>query len=256
MENLHNPTHRVVRIINLISQRDDLTLTEISNILNISKSTLQPILKTLIELDFLTFNSDQRTYKIGIGIFKSAQAYFGTNDSFEIIKKSMKNIVKECNEICQMGIYDKVRPGNVFYIAKEEPMQSISLISNIGTSLPAYATALGKCILSGFTNEKIREIYREGLSPLTEHTVSNIDILINEVDFVRKNKYAYEQEESAKDVVCIAIPLIQNREVIASISVSIPKYRSTIEKVKHIKEVLVGQKNILELVLDERPISF
>lgn len=255
MENLHNPTHRVVRIINLISQRDDLTLTEISKILNISKSTLQPILKTLIELDFLTFNSDQRTYKIGIGIFKSAQAYFGPNDSFEIIKKSMRNIVKECNEICQMGIYDRFRPGNIFYIAKEEPIQSISLISNIGSSLPAYATALGKCILSGFSNTLVKEIYSNGLKPLTNNTVKDIETLIEDLEFVRKNGYAYEQEESAKDVECIAVPLRQNNEVIASISVSIPKYRSSTEKVKKIKNILISQRNLLELVFQERPIS-
>ncbi|MGF0039693.1 IclR family transcriptional regulator [Peptoniphilaceae bacterium SGI.131] len=251
MQTYHNPTYRVIQILNLISQKNDLTLSEISKDLSISKSTLQPILKTLLELDYLAYDEDKRLYRIGIGFFKSAQSFLGTSNSFDIIKKSMKTIVKKCNEICQMGIYDKTRKGNVFYIAKEEPIQSISLISSIGTSLPAYATALGKCILSGFSNDEIKEIYSSGLVQLTPHTKSNVMELLKDIELVRTYGYAYEREESALDIECIAVPIIQDKKVIASISVSIPKYRSSVEKVENIKNILMTNKNSLELLLSK-----
>lgn len=254
MMNIHNPTLRVIRILDLISQNNGLTLTKISEELKISKSTIQPILKTLLYYDYLAFNDEENTYNIGIGIFKIAQSFTGTSDSFELIKKSMREIVKGCNEICQMGIYDKTREGNVFYIAKEEPSQSISLISNIGTSLPAYATALGKSILSGFSNDKIKQIYSDGITPLTENTINTLDDLIKELEDIRKNGYAYEREESAPDIECIAVPIEQNNEIVASISVSIPTYRSSDQKIESIKKILIDQKNILEIVLKRNPL--
>ncbi len=78
----------------------------------------------------------------------------------------MKDIVFVCGEICQLGVLDG---SDVLYIEKTEPKQAIKLESYVGKNLPAYATALGKCLLSGLNDDEIRKLYYANLykSPAT-----------------------------------------------------------------------------------------
>ena len=242
---MHNPTLRVIEILNLISRKNDLTLTDISYELNFSKSTIQPVLKTLLNSEYIKQNTNTRTYEIGFEVFKIGQSYLNNNNAFDLIKNSMKEIVNECNEICQMGVYDNKNTKNVFYIAKEEPSsQSVALISSIGTSLPAHATALGKCLLSSFSNDYISDLYRDEMEKLTKNTITDVKELILQLDDIRRNGYSIEAEEATEGIECIAIPLMQSNKVIASLSVSLPMYRSSDEKIEIIKGLLLKHKKI------------
>ena len=70
-----------------------------------------------------------------------------------------------------MGILDQDR---VLYVAREDSPQPIRLISWVGTRLPANATAVGKALLSGLTNEEVRALYAGGLPRLTEQTITDV----------------------------------------------------------------------------------
>lgn len=254
MESLHNPTKRVIDIIKLIGNEKNLTLTDIALQLDYSKSTIQPILKTLVSMGILNQNTYSKTYDIGIELFKLGQNFLHGNNSFDIIKKSMKEIVSECNEICQMGISDGRNSKYVFYIAKEEPTQSVQLISNIGVSLPAHATALGKCLLSSLTDEQIRELFSSGMEELTKNTITNVDTLILQLNEVRKNKFSIEIEEATEGIECIAVPLIQDNKVIASLSVSAPIFRMNTQKHEQIKQLLLLHKKNIDSILIANPL--
>lgn len=254
-ETMHNPTFRVMEILKLISRKGNLTLTDISCELDFSKSTIQPILKTLEKLGYITEDKDRRTFKIGVETFKLSQNFLSENTSFDIIKSHMKEIVKECNEICQMGIYSNSDSKSVTYVAKEDPDQSVALISSIGVSLPAHATALGKCLLSTFSNEYIRKLYESGMEKLTDHTVSDIDGLIGQIESIRKNEYFIEVEEATEGIMCVAVPLIQDNKVVAALSVSLPIYRSSEEKIEFIRELLMKSKKDIDTILVRSPLQ-
>ena len=251
---MHNPTFRVMEILKLIGSKPDLTLTDISCELGFSKSTIQPILKTLLQLGYIVQNPDSQTYKIGIETFKISQSYLNNNSTFDLIKNHMKEIVNECNEICQMGVQDNRNPKNIFYIAKEEPSQSIALISRIGTSLPAHATALGKCLLSSYSNNYILELFKYGMEKLTKNTITDVNTLIAQLENIRKENYSIEREEATEGIECIAIPLTQDKKVIASLSVSIPTYRSSEEKIESIKTLLLQHKKDIDTILIDNPL--
>ncbi|NLY08273.1 MAG: IclR family transcriptional regulator, partial [Tissierellia bacterium] len=201
----HKPTKRVLDVLNYISSSNEgKNLTDISNQLNISPSTLQPILKTLLNEGFIDVDNF-KFYRIGINSFITGQKYVNNTNTFSIIKKEMKEIVHKCNEICQLGVHDNIEPGNVIYLYKEEPYQAIQLMSSIGLSLPAYASALGKCLLSQFTDEEIKMIYNHGMEKLTNNTITDVDILIKQIREMEKLGYSHEVGESSPDIECYAI---------------------------------------------------
>lgn len=258
MDKLHNPTLRVCKILDLIGKNRDLNLTDISDNLSLSKSTIQPILKTLVELNLLYFNQHTKTYNIGYKCYSIGSSFIDNNNGLTIIKNHMKDIVNECNEICQLGILDSMDNTRVFYIAKEEPVQSIKLISKIGSSLPAHATALGKCLLSQFDNNTIDKLYdsKKTLPKITERTVTNINDLKEEIKLINEQGFIREIGESSEGVECVAVPILKNNNMVASISVSLPTFRSSDTKIDSISKTLLEHQMKINQQIEELPLGF
>lgn len=240
---MHKPTQRVLQILLAIaSEKEELTLSEISEKTNIPKSTISPILSTMVELKFLS-RKDNMKYKIGINTFISGESYLESTSLLEMIKNNMAEIVKECNEICQLGI---IQDNNVFYIAKKDPTQSIQLMSYVGKFLPLYSTALGKVLIYKKSKEEIKNLIGTTLTPLTEYTITDIDTFLAEIDKVKSRGYSYDIQETSLDARCVAVPIEKDDKVIAAISVSVPTFRSSDEKLNSILEILLKYKNKIE----------
>ena len=144
---LHNPTERVTNILKIIAKNSDkLNFSSISKLTNMPKSTLSPILKTLVELEFLVLDPISQTYSIGLATFQVGQAYLENVNGLEIIKSHMRSIVAQCNETCQIGINHN---NEVLYLTKVECSLPIKLMSSIGRNLPLYCTGLGRVLLYG-----------------------------------------------------------------------------------------------------------
>lgn len=247
---MHMPTKRVIEILKCLSLSDSyLSLSEISKSTGISISTLQPILKTLSDYKYLSQNK-LKQYQIGVELFKIGNEFINNDDTIDIIRTSMKNIVHGCNEITQLGILDD-RNINVIYIAKEEPYQAIKLMSSVGKALPAYASALGKSLLSNYNSDIINRIFKDTkLEPLTDNTITDINELIYEINEVKIKGYSHEKGESDKDIECFAIPVTIRNNIKYSISVSTPIYRMNSQKIDLIKKTLLDEKLILDNLLN------
>lgn len=240
---MHKPTQRVLQILLAIaSEKEELTLSEISEKTGIPKSTISPILSTMVKLKFLS-RKDNMKYKIGINAFIAGESYLESTSLLEMIKTNMGEIVKECNEICQLGI---IQDNKVFYIAKKEPTQSIQLMSYVGKFLPIYSTALGKVLISKKSNEEIRDLLGPTLHPLTEYTIKDMDSFLEEMEKVKSRGYSYDIQETSLDARCVAVPIEKDNKVIAAISVSVPTFRSSDEKLNSIIEILLKYKNKIE----------
>lgn len=240
---MHKPTERVLNILlTLASEKRSLTLTELSEITNIPKSTISPILATMVDMKFLNKKEDQK-YRIGINSFVVGETYIESTSILEMIKSNMTEIVKECNEICQLGI---IQGGKVLYIAKKEPKQAIQLISYVGKLLPIYSTALGKALISKKSDEEIKLLIDDNMVSLTENTITDIDEFLNEMKEVKFNGYAYDLKESSLDYMCVAVPIEKDNKIITAMSVSVPVYRSNKEKFDKILEILIKYKEIIE----------
>ena len=93
VEKLHNPTLRVVRILELVNNYENgISLIDISKKLAIPKSTLSPILKTLEKTNFLEKN-DKGCYVASFKLFQLGLSYSGQLDCLSTIIKQMEIVV-------------------------------------------------------------------------------------------------------------------------------------------------------------------
>ncbi|RAK06953.1 IclR family transcriptional regulator [Halanaerobium saccharolyticum] len=246
---VHNPTYRVISILQAVSNHQDgFTLSELTKETDIPLGTISPILKTLLDYRFLELDSSTNKYTIGIQSYYIGSSFVSKNSTLDLIRQEMNSLSNDCNETCQLGILKK---GQVFYLIKVEGQEPIRIVSEVGKSLPAYTTALGKAILSRYTETELEELYPDGLKALTSNTITDMGILKDQLKDVKATGFAIENGESGEHTSCIAVPIHQNHEIVAGLSVVYPSFRETKEKRDFIKAALLKYKNNIEKILVE-----
>ena len=242
--NEHRPTERVLDILELLSTNPNgMTLSELSRALSAPKSSIMPLVHTMAARKFIHMHSDTSKYSIGIAAYSVGASYTNSMNALQFIQDEMKYIVSQSNETCQLGIQNKK---NLLYIAKEDSPQPLRLVSYVGKQLPLYCTAIGRAILAEKPEEEVRSLYPDGLTAFTEHTITDWDELLLELKKTRERGYSMEHEESTPLVNCVGIPLSRHEKIIAALSVSIPTFRFSEEKLQFVIELLKNSKAKLE----------
>jgi DNA-binding IclR family transcriptional regulator len=237
----------------IASNANGFTLTEICEKINAPKSSMFPIIHTLEERGYLSQNPANMRYKISQMAFQIGNAYLDYIDITDEVQRELQNIVNICGETCLFAI---LSGSDVFYLKKVDSPQAIRMIAMVGKKIPAYGTGLGKALLSAHKLADLRRLYPEGLQPLTENTITDINVLYEQLQKAKVDGFAYEMEESNQFVRCIAIPLHQNEKIVAAISVAIPTFRYSSEKESLIKHLLLNTKSKLESILSKINVDF
>lgn len=96
------------------------------------------------------------------------------------------------------------------------------LFTKVGMQLEAYCTGIGKVLLSHLPNDQL-EAYLESdpFPALTARTITDPVRLREELVAVRKQGFAFDREEIAEGLACVAVPIVgSDTRVYAAISVS------------------------------------
>jgi len=250
MKTFHKPTERVLVILETLANTDGMKLSEIAIQTDIAKGTLFPIIKSLQNRKYVSYDDKSGHYSLGISSAVLAGAAIEKAFWLKVIHNEMNIIVGECNEVCQLGILDE---DWVLYIDKVQGDQAVQLVSRIGTRLPAFLSALGKALLHKHSNDEISALYPQGFAGVTERSVSGIQPLREQLNAVAINGYAIDDREINSDTICYAVPIEQKGHILAAISVSLPFFRADNEKTERVIDSLKRAKMRIENVLNKLP---
>lgn len=243
---MHKPTERVLHILTLLTATPKgLNFTQIAAELQIPKSTLSPILQEMVEEKFLYLQGDTGLYSIGIASYCLAAAYEQEKSLLPYIQSHMKRITSQVQEICQVGVLDGP---DILYILKEEPdiSQTIQIISYVGKRIPAYCTALGKALLSDYSYEDLQALYPQGLQPKTDKTITDLATLYGQLQEIKRTQLATESEEITNQLCCFAVPIKLKNQSRYAMSVTMPLFRTSPEKIELTKKLLREAKISIE----------
>lgn len=252
-KNMHRSTGRVLDILELIaSNPNKYNLTEVCQVMECPKSSLHPILCTLVERNFLALDSNGH-YKIDVSAYQVGNSYLSQLNIMDEVEKLLTNITNISLETSHFAI---LMGGDVFYLKKIDSSESIRMFSRVGTTLPAYATSLGKALLCDLEIADLRKLYPNGLTPLTDNTITDFDVLYTQLKQGRIDGFTYEVEESNQYIRCFAVPIRQRGTIVAAISSAIPVFRYSDEKANLIKALLFDAKSKLEGILNNLDTDF
>lgn len=254
MAETHRTTGRILDTLEILAENSNgYTLSEICKLIGAPKSTMLPILQTLLKRRFLSLDPNSNKYHIGLACFQVGSSYLDNFNVIEEIQNELRNIANVCMETCHFGILVE---GEVLYLNKIDSSKPIRMISTIGKKVPAYATAIGKALLIDHDLSELYKLYPGGLKPLTEKTITDFKTLAEQLQKARIDGFTYEIEESNQHIRCLAVPVRKNNQIIAALSVAIPTFRYTEEKYELIKNLLFNAKSKIEMLLKNIEVDF
>ena len=208
---------RTLRLLEAIAHHSKgLSFSDIQQILNTPKSSTFSLIQELVENDYLSFNDNAKKYVAGSNFIKLAANFIGSGDLVQELKILTNELSIRVRTTSHAGILDGTE---VIYLARSEHFENYSLMKQIGGRLPANCTAIGKMLLSQYSDETIRELYREvPWRMLTVNSKKSVDELLEELRIFRAQGYSTEYQEASESSNCIAMPIIQNGKMIASFS--------------------------------------
>ncbi len=204
----------------------ELTAAEIGTRTGFPRTSIHELLATLVEREYLVRDSRTGGYRLGAKVLHLGNAYSAQFDLLGAANMAARTLAERSGETVSVA----VREGSdVLYLAKVEGRDTLRLPSSIGQRLPAHVTGLGKALLAALAPDAVRDLYPEpdSLPALTAHSIRTLDELERHLDATRaRGGVAFEVEESAADMRCVAAPVrAADGSVAAAISISVPLAR-------------------------------
>lgn len=187
------------------SNRLEIGLAELSEELGVHKSTAYRIAVTLCEEGFLRWNPYKGTYRLGLKILELGATLIHSLELITQARPYLEKMRSDLGDTIHLGVLDD---GEVVYVDKIDGNRGIRLYSKVGFRVPCHCTALGKALLSGFTNEEVKTILRnKNLKRFTSNTIVSLPELLRNLEEVRKKGYALDLEEHESLVYCVSVPI-------------------------------------------------
>ncbi len=236
---------RVFDILELLSvEHEGLSLTEISQKLDLPTSTVFRLLSVLRSRNYIEKNDSTSVYRLGLGFVELTSLYLSNIELKTEAQPYLRNLSKLTGQVVFMGIEQE---GELVYIDKYEQFREIRNYCFIGQRRPLYCTALGKTLLTGFSDDEIRNLY-DGveMKPMTPNTITDVERLIGEVHLNRERGYSLDNEEIELDMFCVAAPVYDYRgTVIAAVSTSWDvNYHKDADKQRNVKLITETALNV------------
>ena len=220
-------------ILKTISQSPHgLKISEISSMLNISKSTVHGITAALEDQGAIIRDAASKRYAIGITLMELGKIAYEKID----FKKAAHPIMEDLMEQCQESVFLGIRNGNnITIIDIVESRKNFKITSPIGTTLPLMAGATGKLFLSMMTPKALKKyLSSTPLVRYTPNTIIDSELYEKELETVRKNGFATDDEEYISGVRAIAAPVKREGAYLPAIWVVGFKASMTQEKIQTI----------------------
>lgn len=221
---------RALTLLEVIAEeREGLTLSVIAERAGLNPSTCHHLLSTLVQRGYLTHLSRTHGYALGMKIRE-------INDSAE---RALEPSVLLRKDVKALG----ARLGYGIQLAVLSNTSLMTKLSFAGTKQPVvepdelekmtamHATATGKAILAWVPDtELVRVISANGLNAYTSKTITSLSGVVEELRWVRRQKFAVDDEEFREGIVCIGSSIRKKGgEVVAAISVTMSAEQATEE---------------------------
>lgn len=198
---------RAIDLIDLMAASEkDLSLSEIMERVKIPRQSLIRTLNTLCDRGIIDKTGKRGVYRLGIKLL-----YLGNRLQDKIKLRSvawpvMQELAQETHKTIELATIDR---DQLILIEQIEGSEGLRLYSRVGSVYPYFhAVSAGKIYLAHMEPEKRRKVLQKiGLPAVTEHTITDMKKLEDELAEVQVRGYAFEDQELRKGVRRVAAPI-------------------------------------------------
>jgi len=211
------------------SQRDRLTLSEISKLVDLPRATVRRCLITLNMIGYI--ETTGKYFRLTPQVLTLSQAYFSSNPLPRIAQPHIEQVSEATGESCSVSV---LTGHEVVYVARSSRKRQASIHREVGLNLPAYCTSMGRVMLANLAPAELdRYFARNDLKKFNHKTVTDEAALRKIFEQIRKDDFCIIDGELEPDLRAIAIPVRNGSGVIVgAINVSTSSSRKTAKQLQ------------------------
>ena len=227
-------------------------VSELAESLDLAKSTVSRLMSTLAHEGFIIKDKENQSYRLGVSVLTLAGIVTNDLDIHKEAAPILHKLVNDTGETTHLAVMDGL---DTIYIHKEECYHPVRILTHLGRRNPSYCTSSGKVLLAFSEDHIVEDVIDQGLISHTSNSITDADVLRNELKIVREQKYAVSTEELTEGTKSVAAPIRDyTGRVVSAVTVVGPIQRMKEYKIRDIAaKVTAAAKEASErLGYDER----
>lgn len=224
---------KTIRVLEHIKDSEGATLEELDQKLPFAKSTIHRHLATLRQEGYVDQLGGK--FEISLRLFDLASYKRERNPLFHIGRPIADEVANQIEERVSL-IVEEHGYAVKCYIAETD--RSVTTDAHLGLSMHMHCTSGGKAMLAYMDDDIIRNVINtHGLPRLTGNTITKQGDLLNELEDVREDGIAFDNQERIAGVRGVATPVIEKNsgDLLGAIDIAGPATR--LEGEKYEKEI-------------------
>lgn len=201
-----------------------LSLTDISQRLQINKTTAFRLLSTLENLGYLQRDPQTKLYRPALEVLRLGFVVLSGLEVRQVATPFLRELVNDVEETVNLAVLDNQE---VVYIDRVGSKHMLNVYRPIGSRLPAYCTSTGKSLLAFLPPEQLEAALAATVwERRTDTTVTTPEALKEQLALVRNRGFADSDGEMIPELRAVAAPIRQNDgQAIATVNISVPSHR-------------------------------
>jgi DNA-binding IclR family transcriptional regulator len=205
-------------LLSFTVERTTLAFSELQQSTALPKATLHRLVADLQAARLLEKVGSR--YRLSRLVFELGMRASVERSLIEVATPFLEDLYERTHETVHLGVRED---NEVVYIVKMGGHQQAAAPSRLGGRMPLHATAIGKALLAHAPAETLDQILGSALPRSAPRTITSADVLRRQLNEVIERGVAFEYEESAVGIVCVAAPVLDVvDEVVAAVSVTGP----------------------------------
>ena len=180
-----------------------MTLSDVARRTGMSPATARRSLHTLVALGYV--RQVDRRFVLGARVLTLGAAYLKAAHIEEVVQPELRRIVGRFGDAASVAVLDGT---DILYIAHYSEQRAARMVASVGVTYPAYATSLGRVLLSGLAPAEL-DAFLAGITPraLTDRTITDKDRLRVIVEHARRQTYTTAVDELDYGITALAVPI-------------------------------------------------
>ena len=252
MQEIVQSVDRTLTILEVLSDYEEgLGITEISEKVQLHKSTVHRLLNTLIYKGYIKQDKNTNKYGLTLKLFELGNKKVESMDLVSVVEPYLKELMEKTNEVIHLAVRDG---SDIVYVSKMEPQKSMKMYTRIGMRKPIYCTAMGKAMMAYMTEEEVEKIWHESnVQKLTKNTIVDIKKIKENLKDIRKKGYAMDNQEVEEGIRCVGTILKDHKSgICGAISISGSIISFTEDKISYFSEIILEHADVISKELGYR----
>lgn len=238
-------------ILSELKARDGARIVELAETLDRSQPTVHTYLDTLRGLGFV--DKDGHEYSVGLQFLPMGEFARNREELYLSGRNEVESLATETGEYVHLIAAHGGRQIKIYEDYGDNAVATEHHIRRREFRQFLHRSAAGKSILAAYPADRVDEIIdRHGLEGATENTITDRESLLDELDLIRDQGYATNDQELTSGLRSVAASIVgpQNK-VRGAISISAPLERCRNDEFHHTFPELVRESsNVVQINID------